>query len=46
MRVLIGWASARGLQRISLSASGEGRPLYEKLGFVPANECRRDCVEP
>jgi GNAT superfamily N-acetyltransferase len=36
------WARARGLQRISLHASDEGRPLYEQLGFVPTNEMRRE----
>jgi GNAT superfamily N-acetyltransferase len=46
MRALMEWATARGVQRLSLHASAEGRPLYEKLGFTPANEFRRDCVEP
>ena len=36
------WARARSLQRISLHASDEGRPLYEQLGFVPTNEMRRE----
>ncbi|TMF04677.1 MAG: GNAT family N-acetyltransferase [Chloroflexi bacterium] len=44
MRALIAWATTRGVHRISLHASAEGRPLYEKLGFVPANEMRRDSV--
>jgi GNAT superfamily N-acetyltransferase len=46
LRALIAWATARGVQRLSLHASAEGRPLYEKLGFAPANEMRRDSVEP
>ncbi len=46
MRAVIAWATERGVQRLSLHASAEGRPLYEKLGFTPANEFRRDCVEP
>jgi GNAT superfamily N-acetyltransferase len=46
MRALIAWATARGVRRLSLHASAEGRLLYEKLGFVPANEMRRDSVEP
>jgi len=44
MRALIAWATTRGVHWISLHASAEGRPLYEKLGFVPANEMRRDSV--
>ena len=39
---VLAWARARGLQRISLHASDEGRPLYEQLGFVPTNEMRRE----
>ena len=46
MRALIAWATARGVQRLSLHASLEGRALYEKLGFVPSNEMRRDYVVP
>ena len=39
---VLAWARARGLLRISLHASDEGRPLYEQLGFVPTNEMRRE----
>lgn len=42
MRELMLWAEAHGVQRLSLHASSEGRPLYEALGFVPTNEMRRD----
>ena len=45
MHALIGWATTRGVHRLSLHASAEGRLLYEKLGFLPANELRRDCVD-
>jgi GNAT superfamily N-acetyltransferase len=31
---------ARGLPRLSLHASDQGRGLYEQLGFVPTNEMR------
>jgi len=39
---VLSWSRAHGLRRISLHASEEGRPLYEKLGFVPTNEMRRE----
>ncbi len=31
---------ARGLPRLTLHASDQGRGLYEQLGFVPTNEMR------
>jgi GNAT superfamily N-acetyltransferase len=40
MRHLLEWSRARGLVRVVLHASAAGRPLYEKLGFVPTNEMR------
>lgn len=33
---------SQGLRRVTLHASGEGRPLYESLGFVATNEMRLD----
>jgi len=33
-------ARARGIKRLSLHASAEGRPLYEQLGWTPSNEMR------
>ena len=36
------WCATRGIARVSLHASDEGRPLYTTLGFVPTNEMRRD----
>jgi GNAT superfamily N-acetyltransferase len=41
MRELVTRADAHGIKRLTLHASSEGRPLYEKLGFVPTNEMRR-----
>lgn len=32
------WLKAEGIQMVRLFASSTGRPLYEKLGFVPADE--------
>jgi len=37
LRVL-SWAREQRLASLVLHASGEGRPLYEKLGFVGTNE--------
>ena len=31
---------ARGITKIGLHASTAGRPIYEKLGFIPTNEMR------
>ena len=40
MRELLRWCRENGIESIVLHASGEGRPLYEKLGFTPTNEMR------
>jgi GNAT superfamily N-acetyltransferase len=40
MHHLLDWARDRGLGNLVLHASDEGRPLYERLGFVPTNEMR------
>ena len=40
MRAVLGWAEQRGLASLVLHASEEGRPLYERLGFVGTNEMR------
>lgn len=38
MRALLNALDARGIHRVVLHASKEGRRLYERLGFVPTNE--------
>ena len=38
MRALLGALHVRGIRRVVLHASKEGRRLYERLGFVPTNE--------
>lgn len=44
MRALLNALLERGIRRIVLHASSEGRPLYERLGFVATNEMRlRGC---
>lgn len=40
MRSLLEALAERGLGRIVLHASDDGRHLYERLGFVPTNEMR------
>jgi GNAT superfamily N-acetyltransferase len=40
MEELLRWARDHGIESIVLHASAEGRPLYERLGFVPTNEMR------
>ncbi len=35
---MITWSRARGMPRLFLHASPDGRPLYEQLGFVPTSE--------
>ena len=40
MRAILDALAARGIRRIVLHASGDGRRLYERLGFVATNEMR------
>lgn len=40
MEELLRWTRAYGIESLVLHASAEGRPLYERLGFVPTNEMR------
>ena len=40
MRHILEWAKNERLDRLVLHASVEGRPLYDRLGFVPTNEMR------
>ena len=40
MKEIISWARKTGIDSLVLHASDEGRPLYEKLGFVPTTEMR------
>ena len=38
MRAVVNSLAARGIGRIVLHASDDGRRLYERLGFIPTNE--------
>lgn len=40
MRAVLTALAERGIRRIVLHASEDGRRLYERLGFVPTNEMR------
>lgn len=40
MRTLMTALAARGIRRVVLHASADGRRLYERIGFVPTNEMR------
>ena len=40
LEAMLEWCRARGIRRLALHASVEGRPLYERMGFRPTNEMR------
>jgi len=40
MRAVLDGLAGRGIRRIVLHASDDGRRLYERLGFMPTNEMR------
>lgn len=40
IEAMLAWARARGIRRLTLHASQDGRPLYELVGFAPTNEMR------
>ncbi len=40
VETIIAWSRANGLGGLVLHAAPMGRPLYERLGFVPTNEMR------
>jgi GNAT superfamily N-acetyltransferase len=42
METMIASCRSAGWTRVYLHASGEGRPLYVAMGFVPTNEMRLD----
>lgn len=39
IEILIDEAKNKGVTEISLDSTDLGRPLYEKLGFCPTNDC-------
>jgi len=40
MDAILEWCQAHRIRRLTLHASAEGRPLYERCGFRPTNEMR------
>ena len=40
METILEWCREAGMRTLYLHASDTGRPLYEKLGFLPTNEMR------
>ena len=40
MEAILGWCDHHGMDQITLSASEQGRPLYQSLGFVSTDEMR------
>jgi GNAT superfamily N-acetyltransferase len=40
MKEIIAWSRKTGIDSLVLHASDEGRPLYEKLGFIATTEMR------
>ena len=40
MKEIISWSQKTGIDSLVLHASDEGRPLYQKLGFIPTTEMR------
>ena len=39
-REAISWCKNKGYDRMTLHASAQGKPIYQKLGFVDSNEMR------
>jgi GNAT superfamily N-acetyltransferase len=40
MRTMLDWCMSHGIDHVTLSASDEGRPLYESLGFEPTSDMK------
>src|SRR5438309_1564083 len=38
MNTMLDWCASHEMDHVTLAASGEGRPLYESLGFKSTNE--------
>lgn len=45
VHAILAWCAERGIRRVTLHASNDGRPLYEAFGFVGTNEMRVDQTE-
>ena len=40
MQTMLEWCASNHLDHVTLSASDEGRPLYETLGFIPTKDMK------
>jgi GNAT superfamily N-acetyltransferase len=40
LEAMLAWSADRGIRRLTLHASDDGRPLYRLYGFTPTNEMR------
>jgi GNAT superfamily N-acetyltransferase len=40
IKEIVAWSRSERLDRLILHASGQGRPIYERLGFIASNEMR------
>lgn len=45
MRAVLDALTVRGIRRVVLHASADGRRLYERLGFLQTNEMRLEAKE-
>ncbi|MBI3969862.1 MAG: GNAT family N-acetyltransferase [Chloroflexi bacterium] len=45
LEAILAWCRERGIRRITLHASLQGRPLYERHGFVQTNEMRLELAD-
>lgn len=45
VEAILGWCAERGIRRLTLHASDDGRPLYEAFGFAETNEMRVEQTE-
>ncbi len=46
VQACMAWCQAQGITIVSLHASDQGRPVYERLGFRPTNELRLEITKP
>jgi hypothetical protein len=40
LEAMLDWCRRRGIRRVTLHASAQGRPIYERMGFTQTNEMR------
>ena len=45
VREMLAWCRSRGIRRITLHASPQGKPIYTRLGFEQTNEMRLELPE-